>query len=94
MMTKVKTLIEHMNGHGSKPLKEVGDEYDHPNPKAEIQAKMVKEVKVKDVKPQNAKAQLAATQKRAKKKADGDMAKAAAKKKAADDGGEDEPPAS
>ena len=93
-MIKVKTIIEHMNGHGSKPLKEVGDEYDHPNPKAEIQAKMVQAVKVKEVKPQNAKAQLAATQNRAKKKADGDMAKAAAKKKAADDGGEDAPPAS
>lgn len=46
---KVKTIKPHSNGHGEKYSKTKGDEYDHPNPTADIKAGFVKEVKSDDI---------------------------------------------
>lgn len=44
-MVKVKTLKPHYNNYGVSYENKKGDVYDHPNPTAEIKAKLVKEVK-------------------------------------------------
>lgn len=40
-MAKVKTLKAHNNGYGKKFIKAKGDEYEHPDPDALIDAKLI-----------------------------------------------------
>jgi len=39
---KVRTVREHRNGFGTKNLKAVGDEYEHPHPEGDIACELIK----------------------------------------------------